>query len=74
MAEFIIEIPSIDDAATVYCPDERHDPMPIEPLVRCRDCKHRRPDEDWKGSKWCAILATYFDADFFCGFAERRDA
>ena len=86
MAEFIIEIPSIDvdDGATVYCPDERHDPMSIEPLVRCRDCKHSHKD-----GTLCHLFASYapiaggdeyeevsavVEPDGFCAWAERMES
>ena len=91
MAEFVIEIPSIDvdENAVTYYPDERHDPMPIEPLVRCKDCKHGHITIDGEHCKWCDIIAThlvdsnepnngydpepYFDADFFCAWGERKE-
>lgn len=45
MSEYIIEIPDEYihiEGQTIYIPDERHDPMSIEPIVRCKNCKHYR--------------------------------
>ena len=83
MAEFTIEIPSVDDDEVVYCPDERHDPMPIEPLVRCKDCKYALMSICGEYAKYCKKLTTLdeleypesepqFDADFYCAYGERK--
>ena len=81
MTEYIIDIPhecfSICDGVIHdrYYPDERHDPMPIQEVVRCRDCK-------WgiDGGKYCAEGASdswdwrNVEPDGFCAWGERRGA
>ena len=71
MSEYIINIPnecfSVCDGIIHdrYYPDERHDPMPLEEIVRCRECKFK--DEPWN----CAA-PYYVEPDGFCAWAERR--
>jgi len=41
-------------------------------IIRCKDCKH------WMNEHLCKKLSAYYgsidtDADFFCGYAERRE-
>ena len=45
--------------------------IPKGELIRCKDCKH------WMNEHLCKKLSAYYgsintDADFFCGYAERR--
>lgn len=42
-------------------------PADVQPVVRCKDCKHRNDYAYWLG---CPILNT--DDDNFCSYAERR--
>lgn len=42
-------------------------PEDVQPVVRCKDCKHRNDYAYWLG---CPILNT--DDDNFCSYAERR--
>ena len=58
MSEYIIKIPhecfsECDDIHDRYYPDERHDPMPLEEIVRCRDCEYYdgEPDMESMGEK-----------------------
>lgn len=39
-----------------------------EPVVRCRDCKHWRGENDI-----CRGIGVDFDADGFCSYGERRE-
>lgn len=83
MSEYIIEIPDEYihiEGQTIYIPDERHDPMSIEPIVRCKDCKHRR--KSWNGKRPDFIPDGFFcwywgghelwNPDGFCAWGERR--
>lgn len=42
-------------------------PEDVQPVVQCKDCKHRNDYAYWLG---CPILNT--DDDNFCSYAERR--
>lgn len=85
MSAYIIEIPDTDinKGATMYYPDERHDPMPVEPVVRCRDCKHMHTVRHWLGMDvdecWLhadpesgALGKERTEPDGFCAWGERR--
>lgn len=41
-------------------------------VVRCRDCKHYKPDEYECGCDFAGGL-PYVKADDFCSYGERRD-
>ena len=45
-------------------------------VVRCKDCKHRRDDEDFASGHYCAKRPQnggYFcEDDDFCSYGERR--
>jgi len=44
-------------------------------IIRCKDCKHSHMTSDGKLCKYCdmfELMEMYVDADFFCGYAERR--
>ena len=41
-------------------------------VVRCRDCKHYKPDEYECGCDFAGGL-SYVKADDFCSYGERRD-
>ena len=46
-------------------------------VVRCKDCKHRRDDEDFVRGHYCVKRPSnggYFcEDDDFCSYGERRD-
>ncbi|MEE0178303.1 MAG: hypothetical protein U0I25_00920 [Oscillospiraceae bacterium] len=42
------------------------------PVVRCKDCKHYKPDEYECGCDFAGGL-PYVKADDFCSYGERRD-
>ena len=44
----------------------------VAPVVRCRDCKHYKPDEYECGCDFAGGL-PYVKADDFCSYGERRD-
>lgn len=75
MSEYIITIPDSyfprsDTYRDIYYPDERHNPMPLEEIVRCRDCEH------YTHSSWhrCDLysIAHEVEPDGFCAWGERR--
>lgn len=47
------------------------------PVVRCKDCKHRRNDEDYVCGHYCVKRPSnggYFcEDDDFCSYGERRE-
>ncbi len=47
------------------------------PVVRCKDCKHRRNDEDYVSGHYCVKRPSnggYFcEDDDFCSYGERRE-
>jgi len=49
---------------------------PVTPApIHCKDCKHSHMTSDGKLCKYCdmfELMEMYVDADFFCGYAERR--
>lgn len=78
MSEYIISIPDErfpDAYRDVYYPDERHDPMPIEEIVYCRDCKNYMDYEH----EFEPNLGYCYEHDreevrdsWFCSWAKRR--
>ena len=48
----------------------------VAPVVRCKDCKHRRDDEDYVCGHYCVKRPSnggYFCEDNdFCSYGERR--
>ena len=75
MAEWIIEAETIADIV-----DGRWT-IATKKIVRCKDCKyaHLTYDGDCKYcDKWLDDegfhLTLYLDGDFYCGYAERREA
>ena len=50
-------------------------------IIRCKDCEFSHMTNDGKYCKYCDqftddygwMMEMYFDADFFCRFAERRE-
>lgn len=50
-------------------------------IIRCRDCKHAHITTDSKFCKYCdqfkddngELIEMYFNNDFFCGYAERKE-
>lgn len=79
MSDWVIDIPDtdIESDATMYYPDERHDPMPVEPIVRCRDCKHWREVvmADRSTGHRCSGAMAFVQAsgDGYCAWAVRRE-
>ena len=74
MSEYIFDVPDENEPiGDVYYPDERDAPMPVTPLVRCRDCKHA---EYYKGMLWCSKLggddSMPVEYDDFCAWGERK--
>ena len=49
-------------------------------VVRCKDCKNAHMTSDGRYAKFCDaftdddgdVVEVYFESDFYCGFAERR--
>lgn len=76
MSAYIIEIPDghVDEDATMYYPDERHAPMLIERIVRCKDCIRSKPSEYWEGLYDCRFTQISMPPDGFCSEGERREA
>lgn len=80
MSEYIIKIPnecfSVCDGVihTRYYPDERHDPMPLQEIVRCRDCKEFAfGDVEYATVDWCDYWGAYVESpDGFCAWGERE--
>lgn len=78
MSEYIIKIPHecfsecdgvIHDR---YYPDERHDPMPLEEIVRCRDCKYYEAVPEDAGD-WCGYWTDrVYGTDGFCAWGKRK--
>lgn len=83
MSTYAIEIPdecfpSTDIVRDTYYPDERHSSMPIEPIVRCRDCKHYREHEWVLITDICDVCMFFADGvkvspDGFCAWGERKE-
>ena len=72
MRDFIIRMPDayLHGDLEVYFPDERHEPMAIEPVIRCGQCKHSRTERH-KGDEElvCWVRVTYGEAvpgDGYC--------
>lgn len=42
------------------------------PVVRCKDCKHYRYDEDFERTA-CDIFIMGTDSEHFCSYGERKD-
>ena len=81
MSEYIFDVPDENEPiGDVYYPDERDAPMPVTPLVRCRDCKHAEPDNSgrsyYEGMLWCSELggddSMPVEYDDFCAWGERK--
>ena len=47
----------------------------LEPVVRCKDCKHRMTElsDDRKTRCYCPIVDHYTVNDWFCADGERRE-
>ena len=45
----------------------------VFPIVRCKDCKHRKPDPICDGSTACEYLETVMPNSGFCSYGERKD-
>lgn len=45
----------------------------VEPVVRCRDCKHRYVTIDARCCSYGTFYAVAVSDDFFCALAERKD-
>jgi hypothetical protein len=43
----------------------------IDPIVKCKDCKHYLFDE-WDGSYACTKIGKFVKRDFWCGYGERK--
>ena len=60
-------IDAVDDATIVDAVE----------VVRCKDCKHRRNDEDYASGHYCVKRPSnggYFcEDDDFCSYGERRE-
>lgn len=90
MREYIFYVPEENELiGDVYYPDERDDPMPVEPLVRCKDCKHARIMRplDWRTGKPSTVIEEWYcswhsnaegaseiEPDGYCAWGERREA
>lgn len=54
----------------------------LQPIVRCRDCKHVEPDDSgrsyYEGMLWCSELgwgdSMPVESNDFCTWGERREA
>ena len=74
MTEYIISIPDecfSDMYRDVYYPDERHEPMQLHEIVRCRDCCHF----DSYGNTFGFCLEHDFDCSErrFCAWGYRKE-
>ena len=75
--QYIFYVPEENEPiGDVYYPDERDAPMPVEPLVHCKDCKHYRDRING-----CAEFGDESRGEFanvepdgFCAWGERREA
>lgn len=79
MREYIFYVPEGNEIiGDVYYPDERDDPMPVEPLVQCRDCEQfaaDSSDHDYRSGWWCHRWDTdRVEPSGFCAWGERREA
>lgn len=48
----------------------------VEPVVRCKDCKHRDPEDlrcDCGGLERAGCIFSVFD-NYFCAYGERKEA
>ena len=43
------------------------------PVVRCKDCKHRRENCGMGDHRWCDVLKMTTRADDFCSYGKRRE-
>lgn len=80
MNEYIITIPdscfpSSDTYRDIYYPDERHNPMPLEEIVRCRDCEHYREEyeECMRGEPTGNVVIFDCESHDFCSFGKRKE-
>lgn len=53
---------------------QEYEILSVEPLVRCRECKHSRTDDVF-GGRWCQLPGSIKRVrdEFFCADGERKD-
>ena len=79
--ETVMDCYDNDELFEVY-EDKLRELPPAQPeIIRCKDCEFSHMTNDGKYCKYCDqftddygwMMEMYFDADFFCRFAERRE-
>ena len=70
IVEYVCTIVPVGDAANV------HINAPLEPIVRCRDCKHYVKDPDPIDPGWSMMCEDtgrdMLEPDGFCAWGERK--
>lgn len=76
MRKYIFYVPEENEPiGDVYYPDERDDPMPVRPLVHCKDCIWSRPDmsdHECRLPLWCDRIDVDKYEDGFCDWGEAK--
>ena len=49
----------------------KHSDCPLVEIVTCKDCKYTRQNDD--NDRYCDLNGRYYDPDYYCADAERRE-